>query len=612
MRWVFALIVLAVLGFTVSWLLDPGTQAPPPIPGAAATGGDGAPADPASAAVASQGPDAAGAAADAPVREDGAPTGDAFGPTVHVQHADGAPAVEATVWFLDERDARRERGREATWTYWDTTEEQGRRTRTDARGDVTLPLARGRWLVAAHKDGEFGYLAVGRDGRHVLHLQTDEQVTIAATFPDGSPAAIPVAVRHQHRPGNADTIWRGQTDADGRAVVRHFQLLRRAVAAGQPETFAERFAAMACVPTSPVVVTEFAGRPTDERPVQLQVPALGRLQIRLQCHSGVPLLSSARVGFGAERRNRAPDAFPISRGLLHQSTEKPVGDEPTSLPFAPVGQPLRVYARFPSDRRAAYSEQSPGPSEGGGTAEITIRPLPQHTVLAGRLLVGRDRALAGARMAVTIWRDDQVHTTTNIGTIADGRWDAVLSGREDEARWRIEFRHDARNERGGPSGDEAPERWLGAIVDLPPWPPGTRVELGDVLLEPLPPLCAGVVVDDRGQPIAGATISIEQHRENAARETVIEGLNASNLRQLLNERSNGRRPRDGWRRLNGLRTSTDERGHFLLEARMPPGRLRVRADSDKHFAEYVELPEPNQNLQIALARNGVLSGRLLL
>lgn len=622
MRWVIALLGIAVLGLAASWWLDPGDVAPPPPGGSAAASGPGsagrtATGELASATVGHASDDGSDPAIE---REDGAPLPDEPGPLLLVLHGSGAPATGATVYYFDETEYRRRANdRSRTLTRWDAAERFGQRTRTDDRGEVLLPRGRGRWVVAAQKEGEFGYLTVARDGSHRLTMQTDEQVEIVARFADSTPATIPVALRHQPKSNDTDTIWRGSTDQAGRVLVRHFQLLRRAAAKGQPEGFRERFAAMACLPTEPLTLTEFAGRPASDEPVLLEVPDLGAVEVRLTCHSGKPLLSSARIGFGAERRARKPGAFPSSRSLLHQSVSKPVGQAPVQLPFAQVGQPLRIYARYPSDRRASYSQSAAGPSERGETAAVVIRPLPQHAVLAGRLLDLTGNGIGGSRTSVTIWKDDQIHTTTTIDTIDDGRWDCVLTGREEAARWRIEFRREH-----PVSGDDAPKRWLGAIVDLPPWPGGTRVDLGDIRLEPLPPLCAGVVVDDLGQPVAGATITIEQLRpgngNSGARNR------GRTERVLLNElrlqveasrsvrfSSNGSPgPRESWRRLNNLRTRTGADGTFVVEATMPPGKIRVKADTDKHFARTVDLPEPNQNLHVQLDRNGILGGRVLL
>jgi len=615
MRWVIALIGVAVIGLAASWWLDPGSVAPPPDGTGSSSARDGSNGTLANGNLAAEHGSAGDGAPETPiVREDGAPLPETAGPTIRVLHAAGSPAADATVYYFDETEYRRRANdRSRTLTRWDAAERFGQRTRTDANGDVVLPLHRRRWIVAAQKEGEFGYVTVAREGNHQLQMQADEQVEVVARFADERPASIPVALRHQSRNDNTDTIWRGNTDKAGRVIVRHFQLLRRAAAEGQPETFRERFAAMACLPTTPVTLTEFDGRPASDEPVVLQVPDLGKVEVQLACHTGKPLLSAARVGFGAERRPRTPGGFPSSRSLLHQSVNKPTGAAPVELPFAQVAQSLRIYARYPSDRRASYSPPGTGPSERGETAKVVIKPLPQHAVLAGRLLDLSGQGIANAKTSVTIWKDEQIHTTTTIETIGNGRWDCVLSGREDKVRWRIEFRREH-----AVSGDEAPKRWLGAIVDLPPWPGGKRVDLGDIRLEPLPPLCAGVVVDDLGQPIAGASITIEQQRANANVEAVTEQLNQAELRLLLESRNirfnrnRNRGPRDSWRRLSNLRTRTGPDGTFVLEAAMPPGKIRVKADTDKHFARSVELAAPNQNLRIVLDRNGILSGSVLL
>jgi hypothetical protein len=116
------------------------------------------------------------------------------------------------------------------------------------------------------------------------------------------------------------------------------------------------------------------------------------------------------------------------------------------------------------------------------------------------------------------------------------------------------------------------------------------------VLQELPPLVLGIVVDDRGEPIPSAQIEVQQEQPQPP----------------ANENPRQNRRRDPWRDLAGLRTRSGDDGTFALHGAMPPGVLRVRADSDRHFADSVPLSSPGQIVRVQLDRNGILRGRVLL
>jgi hypothetical protein len=189
-----------------------------------------------------------------------------------------------------------------------------------------------------------------------------------------------------------------------------------------------------------------------------------------------------------------------------------------------------------------------------------------------------------------VWRGDRALHTVRLHTIATGAWDLVLEGDADPAPCTLELRFPA------PAVDDAGPRWLGARVPLLRWPPGERIELGDVVLQPLPPLVQGVVVDDRGEPIAAAQVEVQQEQPQPPE----------------NQDPRQNRRREPWRGLPGLTTRTGDDGAFVVHGAMPPGALRVRADSDLHFADSVPLSSPGQIVRIQLARNGIVRGQVLL
>ncbi|MGK0351611.1 MAG: hypothetical protein ACJAYX_002292 [Planctomycetota bacterium] len=636
MRRVLTPIVVLGLGLATLWLLDPSSSTPPPLPKGVKSETTGQTATVASGAfVGSVG---AGDQNDVPIlRDEGTPI-DTTKPGPHVlvvRGDDKQPVVNAQVFFIAENDPRASNGRSrqisrlssrtqtASSSRWHAPEQHGKRLRTDEFGKVQLPGGTGRYLCSAKKDREFGFLALpARPGNHTITLQADEELLIVvkhAGVPARAAASVPVGVLQQYKSNRTSRIWRGTTDERGHAIVRHVQLLRRDVAKDQPEGFSERFAAIAMVPSTPATMIDFDGRPLKQESVQLTLPPFGSLLATLVDHNGTALLSPARIAFGAPLQPIKPGDMRISASNLMTTVAKPLGTAPIEVPYAQVGVQVIVTARYPYDRRAASSEPTMGPAKTGQRVAIEIAPLARHTVFAGRFLHPNGTGLAAQTVAITIWRDDKVQSTASAMTIANGQWDLVLSGRTEVARWRMEFRC-----QHAPSEDNSTDSWLGAIVELPPWPPGKRIELGNIVLGELPPLAAGIVVDDEGNPVANASVNIQQELPQAAQnastnnirslgtsdlEVVFEGGSSTGSFDYGKFRTSRNQP---WRSLRHLATRTAVDGTFRIHAAAPAGPLRVRADTGDHAAQTVPLVGSNTNLRITIARNGVLMGRVLL
>ncbi|MGK0203694.1 MAG: hypothetical protein ACI89X_000387 [Planctomycetota bacterium] len=635
MRWVLTLIVVLGLGLSTFWLLDPSSTTPPPPSNSAVSEdtGYGGEADAANGSLVNANFDREGDQSGVPiVRENGTPV-DSTEPGPHVlvvRGDDQQPVANALVCFIPESDPRVSNGRNrqvsrwssqrrpASGTRWDGPELHGKRLRTDPFGKVQLPGGTGRLLCSAAKDGEFGFLAVpARLGSHTITLQPDEELLIVVKYagaPQRAAASVPVAVLQEYKVNRTSRIWRGTTDERGNAIVRHLQLLRRDVAKG--EGFTERFAALAMIPSVPATTAEFDGRPLKQASVQLTLPPHGSIVAKLVDHSGKALLSSARITFGPQALT--PGDMRISSSYLKTSVSKPVGMAPIELPYAQIGMQVQLSARYPHDRRSGQSKPTSGPAKTGQKVAIAIPPLARHTVFAGRFLHANGIAIAAQKVGITIWRDDKVSSTVSAETIDNGQWDLVLAGRTEEARWRMEFRC-----LQAATGDAVTGTWLGAIVELPPWPPGKRIELGNIVLGELPPLAAGIVVDDRGDPVANASVNIQQEQP----QTKSSGSRTNNLRQfdtgqlqLTFEGASGSSLSNGWlsntrqqrwRSMRHLAAITAADGTFHIHAPMPTGTLRITADTGDHASQSVSLTGPTSNLRIVISRNGALKGLVL-
>ncbi|MCB9879919.1 MAG: hypothetical protein H6835_20195, partial [Planctomycetes bacterium] len=352
-----------------------------------------------------------------------------------------------------------------------------------------------------------------------------------------------------------------------------------------------------------------------QEPVRLVVPALGRLEVTLVDHAGAPLLSPAMVFCGADGE-RESDDFPIGWGTGRRA-DKPAGAAPVVLEPVAVGDALVAYARYPDERRITSAPPRRGPERPGELVEVRVPPRDVHVVLAGRVLGPDQQPLAeppgGNRARLVIWNGERVERVFDVHAIADGRFDLVTSGHDGDGPFRAELRVAARDDNGAAVGQ------LGCALPMPKWPGGVRVELGTFVVQPLPPLAAGVVVDDRGQPVAGAQVTVQQLVGTAPSQQPPgnDGRRVQPPRRglPLNEEGWPQRraePQERWSDLPGLRTRSADDGTFALFGDLPPGRLRVRADTDRHFADSVPLAAADRTMQIRIARNGIVRGRVRL
>lgn len=500
------------------------------------------------------------------------------------------PVPQATVFFLtaDEGRARQQRhGAALPEREWPET--FGARLETDDEGFATLPLADQPYLCAVRSGDEFGLDWVPpRDHTRTIALVPDETVALLARHAEDAPAAdVPIALLQGFDGEEARVVWQGATDRRGRAVVRHFQLVREN-RAGAPA--GERFAATAAVPGALAKV--FVGRPATTDTIELMVPPLGAVRLHVVDHQGNPVLSRASVGLRGVVQPTFADKQPLALpGRLVQPTaEKPPGSAPVALPWQGVGGVVSAYARFPLDRQPAGGEAQPGPTDAGATADVRVPLRKDQLVVAGRFALADGTPVEQAVVAAALWsRTDELWSAT-LDSVRDGRFDFVCTPREEFETF-LELRLDAKNAppavRGAFDADGDTLR-LGARVRIPQMRPRTRVELGTITLAPLPPLVTGYVLDDLGVPVVEADVHVQQEDPQAPKD------------------------RDPWRMLSLFRTRSGADGSFRIDGFLPPGKLRVRADTNLHFADSVPLHTQGQDVRIRIERNGILRGRILL
>ncbi len=509
------------------------------------------------------------------------------GPLVRVVRGPlNEPVADADVFFLTHRDGEtRNRGGSAPRTTWPET--WGKRVRTAADGKVALPPSREGWLVSARSGDEFAF-ATSRGKRPVvLALLPDETLRIATRTKDDRPApGVPFALHQGFLGEDARRIWDGRTDTDGAATVPHFQLVRQGLPApANGETKVEAFVAIALVASAEPAMAAFDGRPAARDPVVLFVPALGSLQVQLTDHAGTPLLSPATITAVPDPQPRIDQPLRIASGVLSQSVQKPVGPEAVEIGRIAFAPQVRLSAKFDYDRRAALAVVA-GPGTPGTDSRRLLAPAPHQVVVAGRVLFTDGSPVGAAPIRAALMRGENDGQRVVLHTIADGRFDLVLAGRPGTSDFAFDIRHT------GPAGSDQPTRELGARIRIPDLDPGHRVELGDIVLTELPVLAQGIVVDDRGEPVANADVRV----------------------QRLTPQAPGAPPNapPPWRDVPHQVTRSGADGSFTFFGQMPPLTLRVRADSDLHFADSVPLQTAGQRLRICILRCGIVRGRAIL
>lgn len=496
----------------------------------------------------------------------------------------------------------------------------GARVVTDADGIAQLPLTQEVWLAIARAPAEFAFAFVPPGDRIVtLALQADEQILVTVADDDGRPlAAAPVEIlQHEIGAREARVVWGGATDANGEALVRHFQFVRRRGRAAADERFA---AALQLIAPAPIFA-EFVGRPAQQQAVALVAPRRRPVEVLLTDHRDAALLTPAVVTLTAVTGTSEKPRFPVPRRSLVRSVQKPAGAAPVRFDWVAAGVQLRPGARFDGERKALVGDpvDVPAHADGAPAGPLATRlPLtPPYCVLSGRILIDSREPLAATRIGGVLWRGAESAGGIAVTTIDDGRFDVVRRPGKTE---------DLVLELLSVVGAGDARRRLGCRAPFRMPPGGERRDLGALVLGELQALCAGTVVDDEGQPVRRANVIVQRKRSAAERpkgrnrglqNIDLGGLDARALQrfrqmELSFQNSSAALAGDDWRNVPLLRAFTDPAGHFTLYGTRPGGELRVRADTDGHLADSVAWNGTGQQLQIRIDRNGVLRGRALL
>ncbi|HKX46682.1 MAG TPA: hypothetical protein VJP77_08255, partial [Planctomycetota bacterium] len=231
-----------------------------------------------------------------------------------------------------------------------------------------------------------------------------------------------------------------------------------------------------------------------DEPVELRLPATGAVDVQVV---------GSRVGDWVVELEVVGRA---ARQLLFQTARRVDGDGVARFEHVEVGQPLAAKA-YPLDLEWAVTHTAfDGPRVAGERVAARIDVDGGAIALAGRL-VGPEGAPTGLRFLIAdaTWfamespddpsSDSDGYVAVDVG----GRFELLLEAAEVAEPGRLSLRF-------GPA--DLGDRHATASAELAtPIGPG-RIDLGDVVLELLPPLARGHVVDPAGAPVAGVPISV--------------------------------------------------------------------------------------------------------
>lgn len=359
------------------------------------------------------------------------------------------------------------------------------------------------------------------------------------------------------------------TGDDGIAVFRHFQIYRHEREEWWPAHLVDKFEAALLMPLQRPETREFTGRPVPAETIELRMPPTGSIALRTVDLDGRPFTHPVH----AQLRIDDPLAVPWSR----VDGRKEQNDPAIVFPFSGLGLMLTAHCRLDDNDFRWNLPAFYGPSSPGERITIDMIVAPEAGMLHGRVLDGSGVSLAGVRPSFLISSHAGRLEGEEIVLGASGRFHLPFHVREPHAS---PFRLEIRREDVNPT--------VGTAMTLQTLTEGQVTDLGDLRIDALGLIANGTVVDDREQPIEGATVKLQREREVGGKQPRLEFVDA-----------------------DFTRCRTDENGCFELFGELEPGRYRLRAEAEEHFpAESADL-DPDEECDLILDRKSRVLGTVL-
>jgi hypothetical protein len=509
---------------------------------------------------------------------DAAPTGPMLElRAVRTASADPMPGVEFT-YALTPADAPTP---ERFWSWFVEGELEARiadRQKlvvADGQGLARIPVPPAGFVVIASTPGWWGIRTIESDPPPTLEIELHRDSEIAVQVVDGAGqplGGVPVALRASFW-GNASDRVRARTGAtDGIARLRHVQ---STLDDGNAQEWTVGLAVALVKPVG--VAIEPQKLPTE--PLRLVMPQTGACEVRLLDENGEltketfdVTLAAALPAVGDERERRRQDG--------EGATCIEVSDGLALFPFVELGAEVFASARR-NGHWTSHTARGMGPKRAGEKTELVLRLGTDVTTLVGRIVDGAGAPIVRQQIEVTLrvtGRREYRQMLGNPRTDDDGGFRLDTTSRGNAQAGTTLFVK-IKNPRAGDLAQGS--------RDVPsPLPKGIHA-LGDIVVEDLPPIFAGTVVDEAGAPVAQASIQARTHHVQ------VEGQNFG-----FNE---------GW----WANARSDDRGHFEIRGKPQGDDFALSASAGELRAAPLITRRGDQELVLRLAATGSIAGRVL-
>jgi len=362
---------------------------------------------------------------------------------------------------------------------------------------------------------------------------------------------------------------RRRTNDDGIAVFRHFQVYRRQNEKWWPAPHADRFEAVLLMPLQQPESREFSGRPVPEETLELRLPPTGSIALRTVDLDGRPYTHPVHAALRMQAEN------PVPWARVQQRKEQ---NEPAIVfPFVGLGLRFTASCRLDDNDFRWNLPVFAGPNNAGEQVTIDLVVAPKAGMLFGRLLNEQGQPLAGVRPSFLINSSAGRLEGEDVTLDKEGRFHLPYQVRRNQQG---PFRLEIRNNRVRPVA--------GFAMALPRLPVGRVTDLGDLRIGDIARIAFGTVVDDRGQPVPGASVQLQRERDVG-----------------------GKQPRLAFVDEAFVVDGADEEGRYELFGLLEAGRYRLRAQARQHFSLDSQDLRQGKQVDLELLRNSKVVGTVL-
>lgn len=402
------------------------------------------------------------------------------------------PVEHPTVRFLQANDLSDQEaeqlGASPGTRIFSVMEKRGRELRGDVAGEVRLPPITGECVISCRLEAKSGLMRPSKNSGSplVLELHPDRSLKVLVQDDRGIPQrAIPVALLIELAPGFSRSLSQGETDGNGNITIKRWQQLGRLFGKDGEGVRVSVAIALPFV-EQPRADIDVLAPPSG--PVVLTLPPTGSVEVLLD-HPDHSWLTGARVQISPTNVRR--------RGGYARHAEQIAENGRAVFERVGLGLKLQVSTKRQSGHVPAETEAD-GPVFSGQRVVVRVGMTSSKPVIVAELRDEKAQLLRSARLKTRI--EAEKDGSRSLGsrtsrTDENGRiYIEVTDGLGLDATRSLQFVLE-----GNPTKM--------VKVTVPEVQPGEN-DLGVLTLNPPPLICSGTVTNQRGEPVAGATIKV--------------------------------------------------------------------------------------------------------